>query len=183
MCKRWQAVGYSSWRNFRKIDLTPEGWGFKTSEASGGRAEVNTPVLRKVLLRCGSSLTHIDFSMNIHKLSKSTLTVVGRLCPNLQSIDVTALNVSPAGIKSLMNNCTHITEFSLGSTTSACDKDLGNLFLKNQKLKILKLDSSFFTGKCLAHLPRELIQKIDLRNCAYISSSCFQNVSRTHLFI
>jgi len=72
-------------------------------------------------------------------LSSSTLSVVGKYCPNLQYIDVTELNVSPAGIKSLTTNCSNITEFNLGHCTSTCDNDLSQLFTRNKNFDILKL--------------------------------------------
>lgn len=150
-------------------------WGFKVSK--NGPKEVDTPTLRKVLQRCGSFLTHINFSMFAEKLSSSTLSVVGKYCPNLQYIDITELNVSPAGIKSLINNCTNIIEFNLGHCTSTCDNDLSHLFSKNKKLRNLKIVRNSTTGKCFLNLPAESIESVVLSECTNISPCHFSNVS------
>ena len=150
---------------------------------SCGPKEIDTPTLRKVLLRCGQFLTHIDFSMYAEKLSKSTLTVVGRLCPNLQKIDVTALNVSPAGIKALAASCNNITDFNLGHCSSACDNDLCQLFLKNKKLKRLKIEQNSITGKCLLNLPTDSIETISLSECTNVSPCHFSNVSYLYIVL
>ena len=111
------------------------------------------------------------------------MNVVGHLCPNLQYIDVTALSVSPAGIKSLAHNCTKILEFSLGSCTTACDTDLSMLFSHNKKLKYLKLVRNSITGKCLLNIPSESIQEIILEECNNISPCHFYKVRSNHAVI
>ena len=128
-------------------------------------------MLRQVLTRCGQFLNTIDFSQHDHKLSKSTLTIVAKLCPNLQNIDVTALMVTPSGIQALKNNCSNILNFNLGHTTSACDLDLSQLFSKNQKLTSLKIESNVLTGKCLINLPVDSLTKLDIHDCMNISCS------------
>ncbi|OXU27874.1 hypothetical protein TSAR_002554 [Trichomalopsis sarcophagae] len=177
VCRRWLNVSQESWRTFKKLNLTQTTWGFQCE--TYGLREIDTPTLRKVLLRCGQFLTHIDFSTFAEKLSSSTLTVVGRNCPNLQGIDVTALCVSPAGIKSLTENCSNIMEFSLGHCSSSCDNDLSNLFSKNKKLRYLKLVHNSITGKCLLSLPVESIETIILEECTNISPCHFFNVVPT----
>ena len=174
VCKRWHAVSQESWRACRHLDLSPASWGFAQINK---RKYVDTPILRKILLRCGRFLNHIDFSLPAHRMKQSTLTIIGRLCPNLQTVDVSSLNVSPSGILSLTSNCSSITKFSLGSCTSSCDNDLLQLFSKNRQLKYLKITSNTITGKCLLHLPPDSIEEIILTECNGISPCHVLNVS------
>lgn len=172
VCKRWRAVSQEAWRGFRHLDLSQTTWGF-TQFAK--KKYVDTPTLRKVLLRCGRFLNHVDFSLPSHRLSQSTLTIVGKLCPNLQTIDLTSLNVSSSGILALTANCSNIAKLSLGSCTCSCDNDLLQLFSKNKLLKYLKITSNSLTGKCLLYLPADAIEEIILVECNGVSPCYFLN--------
>ncbi|XP_076670872.1 putative RNA-binding protein EEED8.10 [Andrena cerasifolii] len=159
VCKRWRAVSQESWCSVKRLDLLDSG-------------EINTNILHKVLLRCGRFLTEINLSQVRCPLSQSTLTIIGKLCPNLQRLDVTTLTVSAAGINSLTNNCHDITKFSLGSTTSMCDKDLQKLFQMNQKLRYLKVVTGKIRGTCLLHLPLERMEEVVLQKCTCLRAYC-----------
>lgn len=171
-------MSQEAWRGFRHLDLSQTTWGF-TQFAK--KKYVDTPTLRKVLLRCGRFLNHVDFSLPSHRLSQSTLTIVGKLCPNLQTIDLTSLNVSSSGILALTANCSNIAKLSLGSCTCSCDNDLLQLFSKNKLLKYLKITSNSLTGKCLLYLPADAIEEIILVECNGVSPCYFLNVSDENL--
>ncbi|XP_043464709.1 F-box/LRR-repeat protein 2-like [Leptopilina heterotoma] len=172
VCQRWRAVCQEAWRGFRTLDLSQTTWGFTIKNK---KKYVDTPTLRKVLLRCGRFLNHIDFSQPLHRLSQSTLTIVSKFCPNLQSIDLSSLNVSSSGILALTANCSNITKLSLGSCSNSCDNDLLQLFTKNKELKYLKISSNCLTGKCLSYLPKDSIQEIILSECNMVSPCFFLN--------
>ncbi|XP_033216896.1 F-box/LRR-repeat protein 7-like isoform X3 [Belonocnema kinseyi] len=172
VCKRWRAVSQESWRAYRHLDLSQASWGFTKINKKN---YVDTPTLRKILLRCGRFLNHIDFSLPSHRLSQSTLTIIGKLCPNLQIVDLSSLNVSSSGILSLTSSCSNITKFTLGSSTNSCDNDLLQLFAKNRQLKYLKITSNSTTGKCLLNLPADSIEEIIFTECNGISPSHFLN--------
>ncbi|XP_011504616.1 PREDICTED: F-box/LRR-repeat protein 7-like [Ceratosolen solmsi marchali] len=171
VCRRWRIISQESWRTFKKLDLSQSSWGFDI--LNNGPREVYTATLRQVLLRCGQFLSHIDLSKFTENLSQSTLTIVARLCPNLQHINITGLAVSSAGIKTLTDNCHNITEFSLGLCSASCDNDLSDLFLKNEKLRYLKLTGNSISGRCLLNLPVESIEIIILDDCNNISPEYF----------
>ncbi|XP_046742693.1 F-box protein SKIP2-like isoform X2 [Diprion similis] len=173
VCKRWHAVSLESWRAVKRLDLSLSAWGYIPGKKD---PSIDTPTLRKVLLRCGHFLNHIDLSQISHSLRQSTLTIIGKLCPNLQTIDTTSLNVSSSGIDSLTQNCGDIRKLVLGSCTSSCDNDLIKLFSKNRKLKCLKIvQNSILTGKCLVHLPADGMEEISLSQCNAVSSCNFAN--------
>ncbi|XP_015596386.1 putative RNA-binding protein EEED8.10 [Cephus cinctus] len=173
VCKRWRAVSQESWRAVKRLDLSQSAWGLCPKKK---QRSVDTPILRKVLLRCGRFLNHIDFSEMPHQLRQSTLTIVGKFCPNLETIDVTALNVSASGIDSLTNSCENITELSLGSCTSYCDNDLQKLFAVNRKLRYFRIrQNNHMTGKCLLHLPSDTIEEISLEQCNAMLPCHFSN--------
>ncbi|KAJ8672652.1 hypothetical protein QAD02_003911 [Eretmocerus hayati] len=174
VCRRWKDICPESWRTFKKLDLTRPTWGFKAVV----HKSIDTPTLRKVLLRCGQFITHIDLSKKTEKLSKSTLSVIGRFCPNLQYIDVTAINVSPAGIKALAENCMNITDFSLGHCTTACDNDLSQLFAKNKRLQSVKILQNSILGKCFLSLPADSMRSITLSECTNVSPCHFETAIR-----
>ncbi|XP_050580930.1 uncharacterized protein LOC126917741 [Bombus affinis] len=159
VCKRWKALSQESWSSVKRLDLSM--WGL----SSLNRREISTCTIRKVLLRCGSYLNEINLSIVPYPLRQSTATIVAKLCPNLQRIDITGIVVSASGINSLINNCHDITKFSLGSTTYICDIDLQKLFKVNPKLRYFKAYSSKISGRCLLYLPLETMEEIVLEYC------------------
>ncbi|KAK0180936.1 hypothetical protein PV327_003265 [Microctonus hyperodae] len=170
VCKRWQAVSQESWRAVKSLDLKKNTWGLTLKIRI--RA-VDTTTLRKVLIRCGQYLTNLDLSQYPHLLSSSTLTIVGKFCPNLQCINIKALELSPSGIYSLMNNCQSINKLTIKSLTGPCEKDLSQLFNVNKKLKYLAVDGDgHISGKCLEYLP-ENIEEIHFNCCLSLVSNHF----------
>ncbi|XP_076242820.1 putative RNA-binding protein EEED8.10 [Calliopsis andreniformis] len=164
VCQRWRALSLESWCNVKKLDLLYL-W---DSSPCLPKTEINTSILRKILSRCGKFLNEIDLSQIRCPLSESTLTIVAKLCPNLQRIDVTALAVTAGGINSLTNNCHDITKFGLGVTTHSCDRDLQKLFEVNQKLRYFKVVAGKISGACLLHLPLETMEELVLERCNYL---------------
>ena len=165
MCKRWRALSQESWCSVKRLDLSYSTWG---SLPDINRKEISTYILRKVLLRCGSYLNEIDLSLVPCHLGQSTVTIVSKLCPNLQIIDTTNLTVSASGLHSLISNCHDITKFSLGRTIYVCDIDLQKLFKVNPKLRCFKACDTVMSGRCLLHLPLETIEEIVLECCTYL---------------
>lgn len=127
-------------------------------------------------MRCGDFLTILDLSDFPHVLGSSTLTIVGKLCPNLQYIDVTGLVLSPSGINSLLVNCRNLTEFVMKKLSSPCEKDLSQLFMLNKKLKYVAIADDNIIGKSLGHLPGDTIEKIRLEFCTSLLSNYFDTV-------
>ncbi|XP_071872648.1 putative RNA-binding protein EEED8.10 [Bombus fervidus] len=159
VCKRWKALSQESWSSVKRLDISM--W----SLSCLNRKEISTCTIRKVLLRCGSYLNEINLSIISYPLRQSTATIVAKLCPNLQRIDITGIVISASGINSLINNCHDITKFSLGPTTYVCDVDLQKLFKMNPKLRYFKAYSSKISGRCLLYLPLETMEEIVLEHC------------------
>lgn len=147
------------------------------------RRKISTCTIRKVLLRCGSYLNEINLSIVPYPLRQSTATIVAKLCPNLQKIDITGIIVSASGINSLINNCHDITKFSLGSTTYICDMDLQKLFKVNPKLRYFKAYSSKISGRCLMYLPLETMEEIVLEYCTCLQEHLLAQVNFSVSFI
>ncbi|KAK9298503.1 hypothetical protein QLX08_008183 [Tetragonisca angustula] len=165
VCKRWKALSQESWHSVKRLDLSYSIWG---SLSGINRKEISICTIRKVLLRCGSYLNEINLSLVPCHLRQSTVTVVAKLCPNLQIIDITGLTVSTSGINSLIANCHYITKFSLGPTSYVCDADLQKLFYVNPKLRYFKFSGTKMGGRCLFHLPLETMEEIVLESCTYL---------------
>ncbi|XP_050459937.1 F-box/LRR-repeat protein 7-like isoform X2 [Cataglyphis hispanica] len=167
VCKRWRDLSQDSWRMMKRLDLSSSTWGFLQTHT------IRTATLRKVLLKCGKFLTQINLSDTSNFLRQSTLTIVGKLCPNLTSIDVTALTICASGIGTLASNCKNITRFSLGPSTYSCDNELKNLFKLNKKLEYLAISKNNITGKSLLCLPAQTIHTIILDRCDNIQDNLF----------
>ncbi|KAK1137913.1 hypothetical protein K0M31_002407 [Melipona bicolor] len=165
VCKRWKALSQESWYSVKRLDLSYSTWGFLSGI---NRSEISICTIRKVLLRCGSYLNEINLSLVPCYLRQSTVTIVAKLCPNLQIIDITGLTVSASGINSLINNCHDITKFSLGRTTYVCDADLQKLFKVNPKLRYFKAYNSTISGRCLFYLPSKTMEEVVLESCTYL---------------
>ncbi|XP_011874815.1 PREDICTED: putative RNA-binding protein EEED8.10 isoform X2 [Vollenhovia emeryi] len=166
VCKRWRELSQDSWHMVKTLDLLPSTWGFTKIHPI-----IRTALLRKILLKCGRFLTKINLNEPIHYLSQSTLTVIGKLCPNLTSIDVTALTVCASGIRTLANNCSNITEFNLGPSTNGCENELKGLFTLNPNLKSLAITKNNIMGKCLLCLPEQTVHTIKLDRCDYLEDN------------
>ncbi|XP_053988017.1 uncharacterized protein LOC128890357 [Hylaeus anthracinus] len=177
VCKRWRAISQESWRNVKKLDVSYGAqWCSWTMKPI-----ITTNILRKILLRCGRFLHEIDLNQVAGSLDQSTVTIVAKLCPNLQRINLNGLGVSAAGINSLTNNCHNITKFSLGYTSSICDRDLQKLFQVNPKLRYFEVHYSNICGKCLLHLPLKAIEEIVLRHCCCLQENYLsQAVEQLH---
>ncbi|XP_014209865.1 F-box/LRR-repeat protein 3-like [Copidosoma floridanum] len=184
VCRRWKVLSKQSWSTFKKLDLMNSTWGFGKPKTRGVELDrvkfnnfaseiIDTPILRKVLLRCGQFLTHIDISLSTDRLNVSTLTIIGKMCPNLQYIST--LTVTPAGIKALTESCKEIETLSLGRCSNSCDNDLSQLFQKNKKLRYLRIMQNAMTGKCLLNLPADSIETVILIECRNISPCYFAN--------
>lgn len=170
-------MSQDSWHMIKTLDLSPSTWGFAYTRT------IHTALLRKILLKCGKFLTRIDLNDPVHYLSQSTLTVVGKLCPNLTSIDVTALTVCASGIRALANNCRDVTRFNLGPSTYSCDNDLKCLFKANQNLEYLAITRNGILGKCLLCLPERTMRTIVLDRCDYLQDCHLSMVNRSFLAI
>lgn len=149
----------------KTLDLSPFTWGFTCTD------KMRTALLRKILLKCGRFLTRINLNDSSQCLSQSTLTIIGKLCPNLTNIDVTALTVCASGIRTLANNCRNITKFNLGPSTYSCDNELKCLFKLNQNLEYLAITKNSILGKCLLCLPEQTMNTIILDHCDYLQDT------------
>ena len=164
VCKRWKALIKKSWYNMKRLDLLYTMWG---SLADINGREVTIHMIRKILYRCGSYLNEVDLSLVPCYVHQHAVTIIGKLCRNLQIIDITGLRVSRSGIYSLINNCHKLTKLSIGPTTYACDIDLQKLFQMNPKLQYFKVYQTPISGRCLLHLPMN-IEEIVLNSCKHL---------------
>ncbi|KAK9299917.1 hypothetical protein QLX08_007220 [Tetragonisca angustula] len=164
VCKRWKALIKKSWYNMKRLDLLYTMWG---SLADINGREVTIHMIRKILYRCGSYLNEVDLSLVPCYVHQHAVTIIGKLCRNLQIIDITGLRVSRSGIYSLINNCHKLTKLSIGPTTYACDIDLQKLFQMNPKLQYFEVYQTPISGRCLLHLPMN-IEEIVLNSCKHL---------------
>ncbi|XP_008558130.3 F-box/LRR-repeat protein 2 [Microplitis demolitor] len=178
VCKRWQALSQESWHSVKYLNLSKKSWGLSPKI----RVQVvDTSTLRKVLVRCGKFLTHLDLSQVSHLLSSSTLTIIGKLCPNIQFLNITGLSLSPSGINSLMTNCRNITKFMMKTLTGPCERELSQLFSANKKLKYILIDGDeYMCGKSFSSLPHDVVEDLHLIRCTALLSNYF-DVGINHL--
>ncbi|CAD6211825.1 GSCOCG00003851001-RA-CDS [Cotesia congregata] len=178
VCKRWQALSHQSWHAVKSLNLSKNSWGLSPKI----RVQVvDTSTLRKVLIRCGKFLTHLDLSQISHLLGSSTLTIVGKLCPNLQSVNITSIPLSQSGINSLMTHCQNITKFMMKTLRGPSERDLSLFFGVNKKLKYLSVEGDeYIVGKSFASLPQEVLEDLHLTRCTALVSSHF-DVTINHL--
>ncbi|XP_011707840.1 PREDICTED: putative RNA-binding protein EEED8.10 isoform X2 [Wasmannia auropunctata] len=165
VCKRWRDLSQDSWHMIKTLDISPTTWGFSYTHM------ISTALLRKILLKCGKFLTRLDIDEPLHYLSQSTLTIIGKLCPNLTRINITALTVCASGIRTLANNCKNITKFCLGPSTYSCDNELKCLFKLNQNLECLLITRNNILGKSLLYLPEQSMHTVTLDRCDYLQDN------------
>ena len=182
MCKRWKALSKEYWRSVKVLDLSYPKWG---SLSGRNGKKISKYIIRDVLLRCGSYLRKINLSLVPYNVPQNIVNVIGKYGPNLRVIDITGVTVSTFDINSLINNCRHITKFSVGPTVRAyqyiCDKDLQKLFKRNPNLRYFKAFKTSMSGKCLLHLPLETIE-IDLECCTRLQQNSLAQVKLSVYF-
>lgn len=174
VCKRWRTVSLNSWHSCRRLSVA--------SIFQGCPSSIDTPSVRKVLLRCGQFLTDISCSGNFFDLSQSTLTIITKLCPNIQKLDINGITVTPAGISSVISTYLNLTEFKLGVCSYCCDSDLKKVFQNNSKLKKFHVTNNQINGSCLVSLP-ETVEELSLCHCNDLLSNHFCDVSSYKLFL
>ncbi|XP_061941712.1 uncharacterized protein LOC107994662 [Apis cerana] len=81
---------------------------------------------------------------------ESALSIIGNLCPNLEIIDVSYLQVPSTGITSIINNCHNIKKLSL-DCIYLFDTDLEKLFKAITRLNNLK---HFIISECFDTLEK-----------------------------
>lgn len=167
VCKRWLRISQKSWYNIKKLELTNSVWGFSSDVKL---KQINTIILDKVLSRCGRFLNEIHLDKTFCEGRESALAAIGSLCPNIETIDVSCLQVPSVGITPLINNCHNIKKLSL-DCICLFDTDLDKLFKVNNKLQYLKLVDIKISGKCLSYLPSDTIEEIIIERCDYIRDS------------
>lgn len=173
MCKQWKEVSQESWHNMKKLELQNSTWGF-SSDAK--LKQIDTVILHKVLSRCGMFLKEIYLTKTFCEGKESALSIIGNLCPNLEIIDVSCLQVSSTGTTALTTNCHNIKKLSL-DRICLFDTDLEKLFKANQKLQCLKLVDNKISGKCLLDLPSETMEEIVIERCDYVCDDDIVQVS------
>ena len=158
-------------------------WGF--NDKFWHKRAVETPMLRKILLRCHywQSINEIDFTQ-IHVLTQSALTIVGKYCNNLKVIDLLNFRLSQSGLKSITANCQNITRFSMRSLTGPCEKDLTVFFSKIKSLKYLKIvEGTHIKGKALASLNCDALEEINFTDVISLKSNYVDEVKSYNEFI
>ncbi|TGZ37997.1 putative RNA-binding protein EEED8.10 [Temnothorax longispinosus] len=158
--RRWRDLSQDLWRTMT-FNLSSSTWNFMyESDPDGFHA------FYKILLKYGRFLTRIKVD-RMWSLRPSALTAIGKLCPNLTSIDVTSVTISTPGIRALANNCRHITKLNLGSSI-CCETELKCLFKLNQNLEYLAINGSCDSiFECLLCLPEQTMHTIILNSCSF----------------
>ncbi|XP_043501009.1 F-box protein SKIP2-like [Polistes fuscatus] len=174
VCKRWKDVSKKSWYNVKKLDLSNHRWGILSHNK-----RINTSDLRQVLLRCGRFLTQIDFPYEYRTLTRSTLLIIAKLCPNLEIVDFSGIELSSSGLELFSDNCTNIKKLSLAfytsSSSNTIDRDLTILFHMSKRLTYVSLREISILGKCLEYLSSDTLEELVLISCNNITGRYFIN--------
>ncbi|XP_029166421.1 putative RNA-binding protein EEED8.10 [Nylanderia fulva] len=172
VCKYWKEI-LCSWKDMKTLDFSPSTWGCTNTDI------IRKAILIKVLKKCNKVLTEINLSLINSFLShENTLTIVGKLCPKLTNVDITALTVSASDIGTLASNCKNITKFSLGLSTRDCDDELINFFKVNKNLKYFSVSKNYIAGKSLLFLPAQTLHTLKLERCENIKDNFVQVLKR-----
>lgn len=154
------------------LDISHFTWGHPVM------SHISTAVLRKVLIKCGRFLTHIDLSEVPNYLGIGTLTMIAKFCLNLTNIDISALPICSTGLYTLTKNCKKITRLRLGASAHVSDNDLKNVFREYQDLDYFAIHSNNdISGKCLLYLPVQTMRTLIIDQCHNITDDELSTVS------
>jgi hypothetical protein len=175
VCQHWKTISQISWKTFKIINLSHVLWGVD----SKSKVRVDHYVLRKVLIKCGRYLTHVDLSYeqehyikpdNIISITscRSLITMVHRLCPNIKYINL-GRPYDTSTLAFVMKNFSNLRSFGIQNITKEYEPNLVKLFHNNRNLEQIIFDNCHFSGSCLSFVNTETVQAFQLKD-TFISS-------------
>ena len=157
VCKSWQVIAKQSWSKVKKLSMNPKELGLKPLGTMHRYKEINKDVVESILKRCGKYLLEIDILIR----NIDGLLLVAKYCKNIQTID--CRNSSVRGINEISENCKNISKMRICGIdeNEEFEDALGNLILKNRKLRVFELGSyDKIRGDFLLKLPLDQMENI-----------------------
>ena len=185
------------WRSFKDLDFSHSKlWGLRGCDYERSyttEKELKAPFLYHILRSSGDFITNIDFStLKCSEYRTGTLSMIAKLCPNVQSINYGHLEVEATLIKALAHNCSNIKILRINNLRITnmgeliIDNTLSRLFARNKSLQCIKLNYIFENYKlyhapikCLYSLPYKSVNEIDLEG---ISEESIPDISKVNIF-
>ncbi|XP_045193888.2 dynein regulatory complex subunit 6-like [Mercenaria mercenaria] len=135
--------------------------------------------LNSVLLRCGQYLESLDLSASPRLLTDFTMDIIGKYCPEIKELDLSAITVTDVSLRNLVSRCTNLHKVKLKRCLHVSDKGVNTILTSGQPLSHLDLtDVSQLTGKCFKTLQCDLdsLKNLVLINCCKVNDSSFNNL-------
>lgn len=121
---------------------------------------IDNGILEKIVQRCGQNITHVNFLENTEEIDPFVVRYINEHCPNIHTIDLSSIEVSPLSLPSLQRMMKKVRNFSIGRSTSYCGSELCKLLSVGGALKSLKMQSTSTSGQF----------------CRYLSTSCIEEL-------
>ncbi|CAN7984766.1 unnamed protein product [Ixodes hexagonus] len=176
VCQRWRHLALRLWKSQRRLSF--EGI-FSVSQENPPTLDI----LRALLARCGKSLKTLNLRSVSHMLDDRMAEIVGTLCPNLECLDVSGVQLTDVGVGQLAEKCPKLKTVIMKRCLDVEEKGLCSLLQLCKHLEHLNLTELYkLSGECFDKAGTRL-RKLVLRGCSGVTSAGLRQVTTKCLLL
>ncbi|XP_060585756.1 uncharacterized protein LOC132741569 [Ruditapes philippinarum] len=170
VCWRWKRLVQRTWVSQKQLHFKNI---FKQFQC------LTDKMLVSLLLRCGQYLESLDLSASPRLLSDFSMDIIGKYCPHIKEVNISAVKVTDVSLRNLVSRCTNLHKVKLSRCLHVTDTGIHTLLTSGQPLAHLDLtDVSHLKGKCFKTLQSDLdsLKHLVLTNCYKVDDGSFSNL-------
>ncbi|CAN7984767.1 unnamed protein product [Ixodes hexagonus] len=170
VCLRWRRLALRLWRSQDRLSF--EGV-FSVSQGN----PLTVDILRALLVRCGESLKSLNLQTASHVLDYRAAEAISMLCPNLEYLDVSGVQLTNVGVQQLAQKCPKLKTVLMRRCLEVGEKGLWWLLHLCKHLEHLDLTEVYkLSGQCF-HMAGARLRKLVLRGCSGVTSTGLTKVA------
>lgn len=170
VCQRWRRLALRLWRSQDRLSF--EGV-FSMSQGN----PLTVDILRALLVRCGESLKDLNLPSASHVLDYRAAEAISVLCPNLECLDVSGVQLTNVGVQQLAQKCPKLKTVLMKRCLEVGEKGLWWLLHLCKHLEHLDLTEVYkLSGQCF-HMAGARLRKLVLRGCSGVTSTGLTKVA------
>lgn len=170
VCKKWKILLSKVWH-------TQETLNFYNMFSVFRGSPLTTQILKSLLRRCGSGLKTLDLSNVVHELDFQVTEILGQLSPNLESINLTGIDLTSVSLQHMSQKCHNLKTVVLQRCLNIGEKGVWWLFNLCKSLEYVDLSGSKkITGQCF-HIAGPHFRRVVLNACSQLSPAGVEKIA------